>query len=594
MTVMMRYRYCLVFCLLLFLCRSVAAQNPHLDWKLHDIGKMRQVVTNMGALWRCQTRYPGLLYCEFPPGSNEEHVGEGGPWIGAIVGTPPDTFVSVTTSWSSADEFFPTDAEWDTIWVVCPGDTVDIPYWPNYTPVSQQDFVCRYQDDFWLQVLGHNPLHVEIIERSFAWGYEPLDEFIIFEYRFINKQDTLRDAYLAFWLDANIGNRLPGWAFAQDDFSWFDEEHLMGISEDGPRGVDGKAFSPLAARVFPPDNGGDLKVTFQWFGGPDVPSPYDGIRYQEMSSGIIMPPQRVANGAAFVISFGPYQMFPGDTLLMTVGLICGEGLDGLWENVERVEWLYNNHYAVPSAPPSPPLKVYPGNHQVRLVWKADPGEINPELYQDPHRADGVVYPFEGYRVYKSTQGIGGPWTLLAEFDKPDNPFGYNTGLQHEYTDVGLLNNIEYYYSVTAYSMPDTVTNFPSLESSITQNAVAVTPGPAPPATVGNVAVVPNPYLGDVDYTEYNPPWEKPPPGRRWMEQDRRIQFINLPPRCTIKIYTLAGDLVDTIEHNDPTKGYEDWNLVSRVGQAIASEIYLFTVEDHNTGKVQVGKFVVIK
>ena len=158
-----------------------------------------------------------------------------------------------------------------------------------------------------------------------------------------------------------------------------------------------------------------------------------------------------------------------------------------------------------------------------------------------------------------------------------------------------MNNLEYYYSVTAFSKPDTSINFPSQESSLNANAKRVVPGTAPPQTVGEVAVVPNPYRGDIAYHSYNPPWEKPGGTRDlWMEQDRRIQFINLPANCEIKIYTLAGDYVETIKHNDPSKGYEDWSLTSSIGQAISSGIYLFTVEDMRTGEVQVGKFVMIK
>ena len=113
--------------------------------------------------------------------------------------------------------------------------------------------------------------------------------------------------------------------------------------------------------------------------------------------------------------------------------------------------------------------------------------------------------------------------------------------------------------------------------------------------MGEVAAVPNPYRGDIAYSSYNPPWEKPTGDRPWwMEQDRRIQFINLPPLCEIKIYSLAGDLVYTLQHNDPTRGYEDWNLTSSVGQAISSGLYLFTAEDKSNGNVQVGKFVIIK
>jgi len=178
---------------------------------------------------------------------------------------------------------------------------------------------------------------------------------------------------------------------------------------------------------------------------------------------------------------------------------------------------------------------------------------------------------------------------------PDDPFGHNTGLVYEYRDVGLLNNLEYYYSVTAFSKPDTVSDFPSQESSINKNAFTVVPGTEPPQTVGQVAVVPNPYRGDIAYNTYNPPWERPSrTRRRWMEQDRRLQFINLPAQCEIQIFTLAGDWVTTLRHSDPEKGYEDWNLTSSVGQAVSSGIYLFTVKDLTTGAIQVGKFVIIK
>ncbi|MFH1762216.1 MAG: hypothetical protein ABIA63_14045, partial [bacterium] len=159
---------------------------------------------------------------------------------------------------------------------------------------------------------------------------------------------------------------------------------------------------------------------------------------------------------------------------------------------------------------------------------------------------------------------------------------------------GLLNNVNYYYSVTAFSLPDTVLGISELESSLPKNSMIVSPGPAPPSTVGQVAVVPNPYMGNEDYTSYQPPWESPPAGRVWMEQDRKIQFINLPQNCTIKIFTVSGELVKMLEHNDPVRGYEEWNLVSQVGQAIASDMYLFAVKDNKNGNVQVGKFVVIK
>lgn len=57
---------------------AALAQFAKLDWKVHDAGKMRQVINNMGTLSRALTRFPGLIFSEFPAGSDEEHLYQGG------------------------------------------------------------------------------------------------------------------------------------------------------------------------------------------------------------------------------------------------------------------------------------------------------------------------------------------------------------------------------------------------------------------------------------------------------------------------------------------------------------------------------------
>ena len=62
------------------------------------------------------------------------------------------------------------------------------------------------------------------------------------------------------------------------------------------------------------------------------------------------------------------------------------------------------------------------------------------------------------------------------------------------------------------------------------------------ANLDEIYVVPNPYVA------YSPS-EEPGllPGTRGA---RDIQFRNLPPECTIKIFTITGELVQTIEKKD--------------------------------------------
>ena len=74
----------------------------------------------------------------------------------------------------------------------------------------------------------------------------------------------------------------------------------------------------------------------------------------------------------------------------------------------------------------------------------------------------------------------------------------------------------------------------------------------------------------------------------------RIWFTNLPARCTIKIFTVAGDLVRTLRHDDPAEGKQAWDVLSEYGRAIASGLYIYVVENLDTGEIQRGKLVIIK
>jgi hypothetical protein len=104
----------------------------------------------------------------------------------------------------------------------------------------------------------------------------------------------------------------------------------------------------------------------------------------------------------------------------------------------------------------------------------------------------------------------------------------------------------------------------------------------------NVAVVPNPYIVSSSY-------EVPPPsvfsqGRG----DRRVDFINLPPKCTIRIFTTVGELVDTIEHDtDIFDGRESWDLLSSEGLEISYGIYVYHVDAGEFGE-KIDKFAIIK
>ena len=94
------------------------------------------------------------------------------------------------------------------------------------------------------------------------------------------------------------------------------------------------------------------------------------------------------------------------------------------------------------------------------------------------------------------------------------------------------------------------------------------------AMLEQVRVVPNPYLVHQEAERGEP----------------RLYFNYLPEECTIRIYTLALDLVRTITHRGGSR--EEWNLQTEGGQLVASQLLIAQIEAPN-GTSITRKFVVV-
>lgn len=104
--------------------------------------------------------------------------------------------------------------------------------------------------------------------------------------------------------------------------------------------------------------------------------------------------------------------------------------------------------------------------------------------------------------------------------------------------------------------------------------------------LNKISVVPNPYIGAAE-------WERKS-AYSTGHGERKIDFINLPSSCTIRIFTIAGALVKTIvKESSPTDGAISWNLVSDDGMDIAYGLYVYHVDAPGIGEY-IGKFAVIK
>jgi hypothetical protein len=104
--------------------------------------------------------------------------------------------------------------------------------------------------------------------------------------------------------------------------------------------------------------------------------------------------------------------------------------------------------------------------------------------------------------------------------------------------------------------------------------------------LSKIKVVPNPYIAAATWEERNPYSSGRGP--------RAIHFNHLPQQCTIRIYTVSGELVATIEHNsDILDGSAEWNLLTRDNLSVAYGVYIYHVEAPGIGE-HVGKFAIIK
>ncbi len=159
---------------------------------------------------------------------------------------------------------------------------------------------------------------------------------------------------------------------------------------------------------------------------------------------------------------------------------------------------------------------------------------------------------------------------------------------YSYQDQDVLDGYPYFYVVTAYS--ETIEDGPlgaqvvELHTRPSSNEEAVVfPSTAPSMSIDRVTVVPNPYLAGSSWDLRPNPTD--PTGTK-------IAFNNLPDASVVRIFTLSGDLVETLTPDTQDGGSNYWDMISRNGQNVVSGIYLYSVESPMGSTV--GKVVVVR
>ena len=211
----------------------------------------------------------------------------------------------------------------------------------------------------------------------------------------------------------------------------------------------------------------------------------------------------------------------------------------------------------------------------------------------------ALLPWQGYPTVLDTFF----WTTPREAAAPTHVSKAATRF-YEYVDRDVHNGFLYFYSVTAtdheiFTHTDQTVDLlgPGLAGSPSASFEVVRPGTQAQTIEDRIGrgvdiyVYPDPATREAleEFQSLHPDSDDP--------TGVRVCFANLPEaENVVEIYTLDGDLVQTLDH-DGTGGYGEicWNLVSRNGQQVASGIYLYSVVSRDRRFDDfLGKFVVIR
>jgi hypothetical protein len=194
------------------------ADVPYAALRTHNVGKMALSITNLGIIGLGDIQYADPITGEsaeslsFPQGYGLNYLYHGDLWIGAVVGF--DSLVSIGSglSYSDVHEFWP---DFYPEGQIIHRSTKD-PEAPEYdSAISSQDFIAVYFDTItdgaytgfdYATGEGHRPLNIMVKQKSYAWGYDYAEDFVIFDYEITNIGGRdLEEVYLGLYLDIMVG-----------------------------------------------------------------------------------------------------------------------------------------------------------------------------------------------------------------------------------------------------------------------------------------------------------------------------------------------------------------------------------------------------
>ncbi len=503
--------------------------------------------------------------------------------------------------------------------------------------LSQQESYCVYDDSTNWRYKNNGELdkllNTRIHQTIYSWAVPGADKFHVLKFEIENMGDKpILGMYFNFYSDLDIGgidNDANEWA---DDCVNFDKDReLVYFYDSDDYSNDWGQANPFLSGVTFLKTPNDSGITdFHWIdvmvdevavnsavwdsvsyylmrsdttffhNSPNFKvsdyfhlgeNPIKGTHYDDPETSRIKDANGNLTGGPMVayICNGPFDIQPGKRAEIWVGVMVGDTEEDLLAVTDKLREYYDTGFKIATIP-APALNGMPGDRMVRLDWSnaLDVQYTNPAT-------NPSVNDLDGYILYRTTDPSLKNWETLDTIPMIYKNETSVRGKAYEYIDQDNVNNgFNYFYNLCAYRISplgqfEESVRISDLNNISNQpNAVSITPKTMPLQAnedMEKIKVVPNPYIISAAWDEArlgNTPFGEP---------IRNIAFTHLPDPCTVKIFTVDGDLVKTIEHNNNT-GREEWNLLTSENRPVVSGIYFFHVKSAFGEKV--GRFAIVR
>jgi hypothetical protein len=558
--------------------RPTQADSIRYGVRVTDNNLVGMTVTNYGFIGNnFISRSPSL---EYPLGLGFEHLVRGGLWIGAHAVDGGGSFTGVTTGTvdgnqgtasQGATEFTPAGLEIKSL------SRLPNNKFFNPNAVSELDLISNFSDRPARTSSGnedHRPVNVLVTQNNYMWSFSDYQHVVFFHYVIKNiGTSPLGDVWVGLygemasgsknsytnWPPTSSGSALGSWFnkkwIQYDDSLRLFREHYCYAQPipDGcmlnvaPYWMGIKLLGVTPGSVIDTT---DKKITFaawKWSPGNALRDE-DVERYAIMSAGTIDPidgnPDLVPGSGdpVEVLAVGPFaEIDPGDSVAVRLR-VCRRSRDRRHPDPRT----HRAARVQPRLTSCPCRRRRRGSRSSRATMRStSTGTIRPRhssirraRTRATSRATASTLASSGWastaspsstsRRRQTTRPGSTRDSRRSGSRRPVTIDGVT--YQYKYTVNNLRDGFKYYTAVTAYDLGNA--EIESLESGINQNKTLAIAAPSPgekPNT--EVTVFPNPYRVEAR-------WDA---GQK--VRDHYLWFANLPARCSIKIYTVSGDLV---------------------------------------------------